>query len=172
MPLELAQGDIAAETACAVVTAANKELVGGGGVDAAVHRAAGPELLRAIRKIGGTPTGTAVITPAFDLESQGVRHVIHAVGPVWRGGGHGEAALLAGAYRSSLELAHAAGCRSVSLPAISTGVYGYPLDAAARVTLATVEAFLEQHPDLRVRLVLYGEAAYRAFAQAQAAGRA
>lgn len=170
MPLELAQGDIAAETACALVTAANKELAGGGGVDAAVHRAAGPELLRAIRTIGGTPTGTAVITPAFGLEKQGVRHVIHAVGPVWRGGGHGEAELLAGAYRVSLELAHAAGCRSVSLPAISTGVYGYPLDAAAAVAVKTVRAFLEQHPELRVRLVLYGAAAYRAFAGA--AGRA
>ena len=147
MPLELVQGDIARERTCAVVTAANKELAGGGGVDGVIHRAAGPELLRAIRRIGGTPTGTAVITPAFNLERQGVRFVIHAVGPVWRGGGQGEADLLAGAYRESLRLAVAHGCDSVALPAISTGVYGYPLEAAAGVTLRTIHNFLAEHPD-------------------------
>ncbi|AWN24352.1 RNase III inhibitor [Deinococcus irradiatisoli] len=155
MPLELVQGDITAERSCALVTAANAQLVGGGGVDGAIHRAAGPELLRAIRAIGGTPTGSAVITPAFDLGAQGVRHVIHAVGPIWRGGGHGEAELLAGAYRTSLQLALDAGCRSVSFPAISTGVYGYPLEDAAEVALQTIRAFLESQPELQVRLVLF-----------------
>ncbi|MFC4454473.1 macro domain-containing protein [Deinococcus sonorensis] len=168
MPLEIVQGDIAAERSCAVVTAANAQLAGGGGVDAVIHRAAGPALLRAIRAIGGTPTGTAVITPAFELERQGVRHVIHAVGPIWRGGQAGEAGLLAGAYRRSLELAVEAGCDSVSFPAISTGVYGYPLAQAAEVTVQTIRAFLETHPALHVRVVLYGQEALRAFERAGA----
>ena len=155
MPLEIVQGDIAAQTTCAVVTAANAQLAGGGGVDGVIHRAAGPNLLRAIRALRGCPTGSAVITPAFGLERQGVRHVIHAVGPIWRGGESGEAELLAGAYRRSLELAVEAGCDSVAFPAISTGVYGYPLPEAARVSVATIQAFLEDHPALSVRLVLY-----------------
>ncbi|WP_034408857.1 macro domain-containing protein [Deinococcus murrayi] len=167
MPLQLVQGDISRERTCAVVTAANKELVGGGGVDGAIHRAAGPELLRAIRRIGGTPTGTAVITPAFGLERQGVRFVIHAVGPVWRGGGQGEADLLAGAYRESLRLVAEHGCDSVALPAISTGVYGYPLPQAAGVTMRTIHAFLAGRPSLSVRLVLYGEETLRVFQEAQ-----
>lgn len=166
MPLELVQGDIARERTCAVVTAANKELAGGGGVDGAIHRAAGPELLRAIRLIGGTPTGTAVLTPAFRLEAQGVRFVIHAVGPVWRGGGHGEAELLAGAYRESLQLAAEHGCDSVAFPAISTGVYGYPLREAAAVALQTIQAFRERHPALAVRVVLYDGGALNVFRQA------
>ncbi len=156
MPLELVQGDIGQERTCAVVTAANKELAGGGGVDGVIHRAAGPELLHAIRAIGGTPTGTAVITPAFRLEAQGVRLVIHAVGPIWRGGGQGEAALLAGAYRESLRLTVEQGCGSVAFPAISTGVYGYPLEDAADVALRTIRAFLTNSPDLTVRVVLHG----------------
>ena len=155
MPLEIIQGDIAAQDCAAVVTAANKELMGGGGVDGVIHRAAGPELLRAIRRIGGTPTGTAVITPAFGLEQRGVRYVIHAVGPIWRGGHHGEAGLLAGAYRRSLELASANGCPGVAFPSISTGVYGYPVEKAAPVALATIQAFLDVHPDLTVRMVLH-----------------
>lgn len=155
MPLELVQGDIARQPVDAVVTAANRQLMGGGGVDGVIHRAAGPELLRAIRQIGGTPTGTAVITPAFKLAERGNRFVIHAVGPVWHGGGQGEAELLAGAYRRSLELAVENGCQSVAFPAISTGVYGYPVEQAAPVALKTVLAFLRDHPDLRVRMVLY-----------------
>lgn len=163
MPLELVQGDIAAQDVCAVVTAANKELAGGGGVDGVIHRAAGPELLRAIRQIGGTPTGTAVITPAFGLSARGVRHVIHAVGPIWRGGTQGEPELLAGAYRRSLDLAVQAGCGSVAFPAISTGVYGYPLDRAAEVTLRTITAFLADHPDLLVRVVLFDSGTLNVF---------
>lgn len=163
MPLEFVHGDIGQERTCAVVTAANKELAGGGGVDGVIHRAAGPELLRAIRLLGGTPTGTAVITPAFRLEGQGVRFVIHAVGPIWRGGGGGEAALLAGAYRESLRLAVEHGCDSLAFPAISTGVYGYPLEDAAEVALRTIRAFLATHPDLSVRVVLHGAGALSVF---------
>ncbi|GGN36604.1 macro domain-containing protein [Deinococcus daejeonensis] len=166
MPLDLVQGDIAAQDVCAVVTAANRELAGGGGVDGVIHRAAGPELLRAIRAIGGTPTGTAVITPAFGLSARGVRHVIHAVGPIWRGGTQGEPELLAGAYRRSLELAVQAGCGSVAFPAISTGVYGYPLPSAAEVTLRTITAFLADHPELHVRVVLFDGGTLNVFRRA------
>lgn len=168
MPLELVQGDIARQPVEALVTAANKQLMGGGGVDGVIHRAAGPRLLQAIRAIGGTPTGTAVITPAFDLESQGVRYVIHAVGPVWRGGHSGEAELLAGAYRESLRLAAQHGCRSVAFPAISTGVYGYPVERAAPVTLATIQDFLKGHPGLSVRVVLHGAGPMNVFERALA----
>ncbi|WP_407540369.1 macro domain-containing protein [Deinococcus radiomollis] len=166
MPLEIVQGDIAAQTTCAVVTAANAQLAGGGGVDGVIHRAAGPELLHAIRAIGGCPTGSAVITPAFLLERQGVRHVIHAVGPVWRGGQSGEAELLAGAYLRSLELAVQAGCGSVAFPAISTGVYGYPLPEAAGVSVAAIQQFLQEHPALQVRLVLYDKGSLSVFRRA------
>jgi O-acetyl-ADP-ribose deacetylase (regulator of RNase III) len=155
MPLSMTQGDIAAQTTDVIVTAANRELMGGGGVDGAIHRAAGPGLLRAIRAIGSTPPGTAVLTPAFGLERQGVRAVIHAVGPIWHGGDAGEADLLAGAYRHSLELAAQGDYRSVSFPAISTGVYGYPLDQAAEVTVRALRAGLAEHPELDVRVVLY-----------------
>lgn len=168
MPLKIVQGDIAAQDCAAVVTAANKELVGGGGVDGVIHRAAGPELLRAIRRIGGTPTGTAVITPAFGLERRGVRYVIHAVGPVWRGGDHGEAELLAGAYRRSLELAAANGCPCVAFPSISTGVYGYPAEQAAPVALATIQDFLGAHPELEVRMVLHDTGSLHVFGRALA----
>ncbi|WP_102126119.1 macro domain-containing protein [Deinococcus planocerae] len=163
MGLELVQGDIARERTCAVVTAANRELAGGGGVDGVIHRAAGPELLRAIRRIGGTPTGTAVITPAFGLERRGVRFVIHAVGPIWRGGTHGEAELLAGAYRESVRLAVEQDCPSVAFPAISTGVYGYPLEEAAQVTLHTLRDELARHPGLTVRLILHGAGTLNVF---------
>lgn len=166
MPLDLVQGDIGRERTCAVVTAANKELMGGGGVDGVIHRAAGPELLRAIRILGSTPTGTAVITPAFRLEAQGVRFVIHAVGPIWRGGGHGEADLLAGAYRHSVRLAVENGCASVAFPAISTGVYGYPLEQAATVTLRTLRDELTRHPELTVHLVLYDGGTLNVFRRA------
>ena len=128
------QVDITTLDVDAIVTAANDQLAGGGGVDGAVHRAAGPELLAACRRIGGCPTGEARITPGFRLKA---RHVIHAVDPVWRGGGHGEAALLAGAYRASLALLREAGGRSIAFPAISTGIYGYPRDEATRVAVAT-----------------------------------
>ena len=166
MLLQLVQGDISRQQADALVTAANKQLMGGGGVDGVIHRAAGPELLRAIRQFGGTPTGTAVITPAFNLERQGVRYVIHAVGPIWRGGGADEAELLAGAYRESLRLAAQHGCRSVAFPAISTGIYGYPLERAAPIALGTIQEFLRAHPDMSVSMVLYDAGSFDVFQRA------
>jgi O-acetyl-ADP-ribose deacetylase (regulator of RNase III) len=131
----------------AVVTAANEGLRGGGGVDGAVHRAAGPELLAACRALGGCPTGEARITPGFRLKA---RYVIHAVGPVWRGGMAGEPGLLAGAYRSSLALLRQAGGRSTAFPAISTGVYGYPPEQAARIAVVTVREDLVANGPLDV----------------------
>jgi O-acetyl-ADP-ribose deacetylase len=134
MGMRAEQVDITTLDVDAIVTAANDQLAGGGGVDGAVHRAAGPELLAACRRIGGCPTGEARITPGFRLKA---RHVIHAVGPVWHGGGQGEVALLAGAYRASLALLREAGGRSIAFPAISTGIYGYPRDEATRIAVAT-----------------------------------
>lgn len=166
MPLALVQGNIAAQRVDALVTAANKQLIGGGGVDGVIHRVAGPELLRAIRQLGGTPTGTAVITPAFNLADQGVKFVIHAVGPVWQNGQAREAELLAGAYRESLHLAYAQGCQSVAFPAISTGVYGYPVEKAAPVALRTILEFLQRHPALMVWVVLYDVGTLHVFQRA------
>lgn len=130
--------DITTLTVDAIVNAANDALLPGGGVDGAINRAAGPALARAMREIGGCPTGEARRTPGFGLPA---RHVIHAVGPVWRGGSHGEADLLASAYRSALALARTYGCRSVAFPAISTGVYGYPLEEATRVAVRAARDF-------------------------------
>ena len=133
MPMRAVLADITTLDVDAVVTAANDRLAGGGGVDGAVHRAAGPELLAACRRIGGCPTGEARITPGFRLKA---RHVIHAVGPVWRGGGAGEAELLGGAYRASLALLREAGGVSIAFPAISTGIYGYPVAEATRIAVS------------------------------------
>jgi O-acetyl-ADP-ribose deacetylase (regulator of RNase III) len=129
----------------AVVNAANAALGGGGGVDGAIHRAAGPELARAARAFAPCATGDAVITPGFRLAA---RHVIHTVGPVWAGGGEGERELLASCYRRSLELAGRAGLRSIAFPAISTGIFGYPRDEAAMVAVATVRAEVDSWPSL------------------------
>lgn len=164
--LELVEGDITTERLDAVANAANAALRGGGGVDGAIHRAAGPELLDELRRRfpNGTPTGTAVATDAYRLPA---RWVLHAVGPIWRGGGHGEPELLAGAYRSCLRLADELGARSVGFPAISMGIYGYPPADGARVALRTVTEHLrgDTHLDL-VRFVLYSTDTYEVFADA------
>ncbi|CAA9241788.1 MAG: O-acetyl-ADP-ribose deacetylase [uncultured Craurococcus sp.] len=141
------KADITTLDVDAVVTAANEGLRGGGGVDGAVHRAAGPELLAACRALGGCPTGEARITPGFRLKA---RHVIHAVGPVWRGGTEGEPGLLASAYRASLALLRAGGHRSIAFPAISTGIYGYPPEQAVRIAVVTVREDLVAHGQIEV----------------------
>jgi O-acetyl-ADP-ribose deacetylase (regulator of RNase III)/acylphosphatase len=135
--IEVVLGDITKQDVEAIVSAANSSLQGGGGVDGAIHRAAGPELARAGRLLGPCRTGQAKVTPAFRLGPP-VKFVIHAVGPVWQGGGHGEAELLASCYRRSLEAADQAGARSVAFPAISTGIYGYPPAQAAKVAVAAL----------------------------------
>jgi len=149
-----------------IVNAANAQLAGGGGVDGAIHRRGGPEIMRDTdaRYPHGCPTGSAVISTAGQLDA---KHVIHAVGPVWGGGQRGEAELLAAAYRRSLELAVEHGCRSVALPALSTGAYRYPMDQAARVALSTALDFLSENgrPEL-IRFVLFDAGAYGAFAAA------
>ncbi|MBL6456987.1 O-acetyl-ADP-ribose deacetylase [Belnapia sp. T6] len=141
------QADITTLDVDAVVTAANEGLRGGGGVDGAVHRAAGPELLAACRKLGGCPTGEARITPGFRLKA---RHVIHAVGPVWRGGTAGEPGLLASAYRSSFARLREVGEHSIAFPAISTGIYGYPPEQAVRIAVVTVREELVAYGPLEV----------------------
>jgi O-acetyl-ADP-ribose deacetylase len=161
--LELVRGDIVVQDVDAIVNAANTALLGGGGVDGAIHRAAGPELLAECRTLGGCPTGEARITGGYRLKT---RHVIHAVGPVYRGQPR-DAELLAGAYRSSLLLASQHGARTLAFPAISTGIYGYPLNQAAPVALHAVKAYLEEHPEIElVRFVLWNDQAYAAFERA------
>ncbi|MCB1328228.1 MAG: O-acetyl-ADP-ribose deacetylase [Maritimibacter sp.] len=150
MSIEIVEGDITRLTVDAIVNAANASLLGGEGVDGAIHRAAGPELLAECRALGGCPAGKARITGAHRLPA---KHVIHTVGPVWQGGDAGEAALLASCYRESLTLAEAAGCRSIAFPAISTGAYGYPADQAAAIAVAEVTRWREHH-DLPDRIVL------------------
>ncbi|MBL6280357.1 O-acetyl-ADP-ribose deacetylase [Micromonospora fiedleri] len=152
--IEVVMGDITREDVDAIVTAANESLLGGGGVDGAIHRAAGPRLAQAGGAIGPCEPGDAMATPAFDLDPP-VRHIIHAVGPIWEGGGHGEADVLASCYRRSLQVADELGARSVAFPAIATGVYGFPADQAARIAVATIRSTATNVQ--RVRLVAFDE---------------
>lgn len=164
--LRVEQGDLTRIAADAIVNAANSALSGGGGVDGAIHRAAGPELLAACRALGRCPTGEARITPGFRLPA---RWVIHAVGPVWRGGDAGEPAALASAYRASLALALAHGCRTVAFPAISCGAYGYPVADACALAVATIRDWCDVHPGLdEVILVAYERSVTAALTRAVA----
>jgi O-acetyl-ADP-ribose deacetylase (regulator of RNase III) len=153
--IDLERGDITHETTDAIVNAANSSLLGGGGVDGAIHRAGGLAILEECRRLGGCPTGDAKLTGGGRLAA---RHVIHAVGPFYRDGLHGEPELLASAYRRSLEVAVEHGLRSIAFPSISTGAYRYPIAEAAPIALGTVAAFLDEHPGRLdvVRFVLYG----------------
>ncbi len=160
--IRLVRGDITECEVDAIVNAANESLLGGGGVDGAIHRAAGPQLLAACRTLGGCRTGQAKITPAYNLPA---KHVIHTVGPIYHGGAEGEAKLLASCYRQSLELAREHKCGSVAFPAISCGVYGYPITDAARIAIDTIRGFLgENNLPARVLLVLFSANDFDAYA--------
>lgn len=153
--LEIITGDITEQDVDAIVNAANCSLLGGGGVDGAIHRAAGPELLAECRTLHGCETGRAKITKGYRLKA---RYVIHTPGPVWHGGGHGEEALLASCYRSCMALAAENGCKTVDFPSISTGVYHFPLEKASKIAVDTITACLEEYPAIeRVRMVCFNQ---------------
>ncbi|HEX8033942.1 MAG TPA: O-acetyl-ADP-ribose deacetylase [Ktedonobacterales bacterium] len=159
--MTVVEGDITTQHVDAIVNAANSSLLGGGGVDGAIHRAAGSQLVEECSTLGGCPTGEAKITRGYNLPAH---YVIHTVGPVWGGGGYGEADLLARCYRNSLALAAAHGVRTIAFPAISTGIYGYPLEAATRIAITETRRFLENDGVLEeVRFVCHGDAAYTVY---------
>jgi O-acetyl-ADP-ribose deacetylase (regulator of RNase III) len=169
--LIVVEGDITQLKVDAVVNAANRSLLGGGGVDGAIHRGAGPRLLEECRTLGGCPTGQARLTGGYDLPA---RYVIHAVGPRWRGGRSGEPEQLASCYRASLKLAVEHGVKTIAFPAISCGIYGYPVDQAARIAVREVSRFLEGNQSLeKVHLVCFGRDVLEAYRRAleEASGR-
>lgn len=158
------RGDITRQQVDAIVNAANTSLLGGGGVDGAIHRAAGPELLAECRTLNGCATGKAKITRGYQLPA---KYVIHTPGPVWHGGGYGEEELLASCYRSCLELASENACETVDFPSISTGVYRFPLEKASRIAIGTIAGYLEEHPEIkRVRMVCFDERTERHYRDA------
>lgn len=159
--VKILQGDITREKVDAIVNAANSSLLGGGGVDGAIHRAAGPELLAECRTLGGCPTGSARITRGYKLPA---KHVIHTVGPVWHGGSQGEPQLLQNCYHSVFDLLEAHDLRSVAFPAISCGIYGYPIAQAARIALQAIRSFLERNQTVeRIAVVCYTSDIYEAY---------
>jgi O-acetyl-ADP-ribose deacetylase (regulator of RNase III) len=166
--ITIVRGDITKQDVDAIVNAANTSLLGGGGVDGAIHRAAGPELPAECRTLGGCPTGEARITKGYRLRA---RFVIHTVGPVWRGGGSGEAGLLAACYRNSLALAAQNAIRTIAFPSISTGAYRYPLDRAVRIALRELAAGLDRHPTVeKVVVVCFDQRVYDAYCAAMGRG--
>jgi O-acetyl-ADP-ribose deacetylase (regulator of RNase III) len=161
--LELVEGDITQQDTEAIVNAANARLIPGGGVVGAIHRIGGPAIEAEARQLGGCPTGEARLTTGGNLKA---RYVIHTVGPVYKDGLHQEPELLASCYRKSLKLASVKGLKTLAFPSVSTGVYGYPMDDAAKVALTAVTDYLAQHPEIeRVRFVLFGRPAYEAYAK-------
>jgi len=167
--LQIVPGDITTLDVDVIVNAANAALAGGGGVDGAIHRAAGPELMVACRKLGRCPTGGVVMTQGYQLPA---RYVIHAVGPVWRGGGRNEARLLADCYEKSLLLTRQYGLTSIAFPAISCGVYGYPLAAAAKVAVDTIVDTIERESlEIEVQIVCFNDEVEKAFSNALALNR-
>jgi O-acetyl-ADP-ribose deacetylase (regulator of RNase III) len=167
MRLQIIEGDITTLSVDAIVNAANSSLLGGGGVDGSIHKAAGPGLLAECRTIGGCPPGEARITGGYDLPA---RHVIHTVGPIWRGGSQGEGEVLAHCYRNSMALAVQNNLRSIAFPSISTGIYGFPIRRAARIALRAILGILDYNPTLETVLcVCYNRADYEEYVAARAA---
>ena len=169
MPIRIKTGDITQEDSCAIVNAANSSCMGGGGVDGAIHRSGGPKILEECKRIrreqlpDGLPTGEAVATTAGRMPA---KYVIHTVGPIWGRCGDSCDALLAAAYRNSLELARNLGCSSITFPAISTGIYGFPADQAARIAYRTVSDFLREYPDMEVTFIFHSDQSRKIFESA------
>lgn len=159
--IEIIEGDITTQKVDAIVNAANETLLGGGGVDGAIHRAAGPELLVECRNLNGCPTGEAKITKGYNLPA---KHIIHTVGPIWRGGSNNEETLLANCYKNSLRLASKNNIKTIAFPSISTGVYGYPIELASRIALKEISNYLKEHQEIElVHIICFGKMDFQSY---------